>query len=128
MAEKQNKFSFKERLASFKYAFEGLRFLLLFEHNSRIHLIAAIVAITLSFVLKISGIEWLIILIVIGLVFVTELLNSAIEDLAGKVTSEYDEKIKRIKDYGAAAVLISCLVALVAGVLIFIPKILLLLK
>lgn len=125
MSDKQNKISIKKRVASFKYAFAGLKSLLLFEHNSRIHLIAAILAITLSIVLKISMVEWLVIVFVIGLVFVTELINSAIENLADMVSPDYNEKIKRIKDYGAAAVLISSIVSLVVAGLIFIPKILL---
>ncbi len=122
------KFSFKKRLASFKHAFAGLRSLLFFEHNSRIHVIAAILAIALSIVFKISLIEWLIIIIVIGLVFVTELLNSSLENLADELTQDFNKRMKRIKDYGAAAVLISSIVALVVGVLVFGPKILELLK
>ena len=118
------KFSLKERLASFKHAFAGLKSLLFFEHNSRIHIIAAILAISLSIVLKISLIEWLIIVLVIGLVFVTELLNSAIENLADEVCQNFNERIKRVKDHGAAAVLVSSIVALVVGVIVFGPKIL----
>lgn len=124
MSDKQKMFSIKKRLASFKYAFQGLQSLLLFEHNARIHLVAAIIALTLSILFKISTLEWLIIVFVIGLVLVTELLNSAFEKLADMVSPDYDERIRHVKDYGAAAVLISSVVALIAGALIFIPKIL----
>jgi len=118
------RFSIKERLASFKHAFAGLKSLLFLEHNSRVHTILAILAITLGVVLNISLVEWLIIVVVIGLVFVTELLNSAIENLSDVITRDFNERIKRSKDYSAAAVLVSSFVALVAGVLIFGPKIL----
>ena len=62
--------------------------------------------------------------IVIGLVFLVELLNSSIETLADLINPEWNEPIKRAKDYGAAAVLISAIIAMIAGVLIFIPKLL----
>jgi diacylglycerol kinase len=127
MPDNPKNFSIRKRLVSFRAAFAGLKSLLLLEHNSRIHLIAAILAILSGVVFKISVFEWLIVVIVTGLVFVTEILNSAIENLADKVSKVYDVKIKQIKDYSAAAVLISSIIALVAGVLIFGPKVLLLL-
>jgi diacylglycerol kinase len=61
-------------------------------------------------------------IIVIGAVFLTELLNSSIESLADLIDPEWNELIMRTKDYSAAAVLISAIVAIVVGGLIFIPK------
>jgi diacylglycerol kinase len=61
---------------------------------------------------------------VIGMVFITELLNSSLESLADHIDPEWNELIMRAKDYGAAAVLISAIVAILAGGLIFIPKLL----
>jgi diacylglycerol kinase len=119
-----DKFSVKKRLTSFKYAFSGLKSLLLFEHNSRIHLIAAILAAILGIVLKISATEWSLVVLVIGFVFAAELFNSAIEKLADVVSPEHNEMIKRIKDYCAASVLVSSIAALLIGVIIFVPKIL----
>lgn len=118
-----NKFSLKSRLGSFKFAFRGLWSLLKNEHNSRIHLIAAIIAICTGVILKISIIEWSILILVIGIVFLTELLNSSLENLADIIDPEWNEHIKKAKDYAAAAVLISAIIALIAGGLIFIPKI-----
>jgi len=60
---------------------------------------------------------------VIGIVFIIELLNSSLESLADRVDPQLNELIMRAKDYGAAAVLISAIVALIVGGLIFIPKI-----
>jgi len=118
------KFSLKSRLGSFRFAFNGLRSLLIYEHNSRIHLVAAILVTIAAILLKVSLSEWAILAVVTGIVFLTELLNSAIETLSDLIEPRYSEIIRKAKDYSAAAVLISALIALVAGCLIFIPKIL----
>jgi diacylglycerol kinase len=117
------RFSLKSRFRSLGYALNGLRLLLKYEHNSRIHLVAAVTAILLGFLLKITISEWLLLIIVIGLVFITELTNSSLESLADRINPEKNELIKKAKDYSAAAVLISALVAVAAGCLIFIPRI-----
>ena len=117
-----NKFSLKSRIGSFKFAFRGLWSLLKNEHNSRIHFLAAIVAIALGLILKINPYEWSLLIIVIGIVFLTELLNSSLETLADIVDPDWNERIRKAKDYAAAAVLISAIIAVVAGGLIFIPK------
>jgi diacylglycerol kinase (ATP) len=117
-----NKFSLKSRLRSFRFAFNGLLLLLKNEHNSRIHLLAAIIVIVLGVIMKLDHYEWSLLVIVIGAVFLTELLNSSIESLADLIDPKWNELIMRAKDYGAAAVLISAIVAIVVGGLIFIPK------
>jgi diacylglycerol kinase len=118
------KFSFRSRFESFKFAFNGLWLLLINEHNSRIHLLAAVISVALGIVLKINTLEWCLIIVVIGIVFMTELLNSALETLADLVNPEWNEGIRKAKDYSAAAVLISAIISVVVGGLIFIPKIL----
>ena len=117
------KFSIKKRLTSFRYAINGLKILIKNEHNSRIHLVAMIVAIILGIILKISNLEWIAIVMVIGFVFSIEIINSAIENLADFVSPNYNEIIKKVKDLSAASVLISALVSLIVGIIIFIPKI-----
>jgi diacylglycerol kinase len=118
----QKKFSLKSRLESFKFALNGLLLLLKNEHNSRIHILAAIIAIVMGIIMKLDHYEWSLLVIVIGAVFLTELLNSSIESLADLIDPEFNELIMRAKDYSAAAVLISAIVAIVVGGLIFIPK------
>jgi diacylglycerol kinase len=122
-----NKFSVRSRLKSFRFAFNGLASLLKYEHNSRIHLLAAIVVFVAGLILKLNLYEWALITIVTGLVFVTELINSALESLANRVDPEWNQFIMKSKDYAAAAVLISAIIALITGCIIFIPKILALL-
>lgn len=116
------KFSLKSRLESFRFALNGLLLLLKNEHNSRIHILAAIIAIVMGIIMKLDHYEWSLLVIVIGAVFLTELLNSSIESLADLIDPEWNELIMRAKDYSAAAVLISAIVAIVVGGLIFIPK------
>ena len=120
---KEEKFSIAKRLKSFTYAFNGLRILLKEEHNSRIHLFATICVVVAGFVFHISPLEWVAVVFAIGMVFDGEIFNSAIEDLADVVCLERDERIKKVKDLSAAAVLVSAFTALAIGLIIFIPKI-----
>lgn len=123
----QKKFSLLKQLKSFAFAFNGLGILLREEHNARIHLVAAICAILLGFYFDISTLEWVVVCFAIGSVFAAEAFNSALEKMADFVTTEIHPQIKRIKDLAAGAVLITAIAALAVGLLIFIPKILLLL-
>ena len=120
---KHEKFSIKSRLKSFVYAINGLKVLLKEEHNSRIHLIAAIGAIVLSLVLQISTFEWLAVVLAIGFVFAMELMNSAVENMADMITKKQNETISKIKDLAAAGVLVSAVTAFIIGLIIFTPKI-----
>jgi diacylglycerol kinase (ATP) len=118
-----DRFSLRSRIESLRYAFNGLWSLLKNEHNSRIHLLAAIGAISMGFILKIDSLEWCVIILLIGIVFLAELLNSSLETLADIVKPGCDEGVRRVKDYSAAAVLVSAIMSVIAGGLIFIPKI-----
>ena len=120
---KEEKFSIAKRLKSFTYAFNGLRILLREEHNSRIHLFATVCVVVAGVIFRISSLEWVAVVFAIGLVFGGEIFNSAIEDLADVVCPERDERIKKVKDLSAAAVLVSAFTALIIGLIIFIPKV-----
>lgn len=115
----KQKFSIRKRLKSFKYAFNGLWILLRDEHNSRIHLFFAILTIFGGFWFKISSTEWMILLLTIALVFAAEFFNSAIEALADKISPEKDELVKKAKDLAAGGVLITAIISVIVGVLIF---------
>jgi diacylglycerol kinase len=93
--------------------------------NLRIHIIAAIIAIILGFILRISVQEWLIISIVIGSVISAEMFNTSIEAIVDIISPEYSENAKKAKDISAGAVLILAIVAVVVGIIIFVPKIIL---
>ncbi|MBQ3734217.1 MAG: diacylglycerol kinase family protein [Bacteroidales bacterium] len=120
---KQEKFSIRKRLKSFTYAFAGLKVLFREEHNSRIHLFATVCVVVAGVLLKISLLEWVAVAFAVGLVFSGEIFNSAVEDLSDVVCPERDERIKKVKDLAAAAVLVNAITAAVIGLLVFLPKI-----
>ena len=115
----------KGRTKAFKHAFNGINILFTEEPNSKIQAVLAIVALIMGYLLHISSTEWIIICIVIGLVFAMEAINSAIENLADfTCNKKFEESIKKTKDLSAAAVLFSAIAALIAGLIIFLPKLL----
>ncbi len=110
-------------LRSFRHAFAGLRFLME-ENNARFHVFAAVIVLSAGFYFKLSAIEWTIIITQIGLVLAVETLNTAIEKLCDFVSPEYHQLIGKVKDLAAAAVLIMSIVAVIVGIIIFLPKVL----
>ena len=121
MKAKGSKFSFADRLQSFRYAFRGITELLRGEHNFRIHLAVLIVVIAAGIFFSISSSSWLAIIIVSALVLVSESFNTSVEKLADIINPEPDERIRKAKDIGAAAVLISAIASVIAGLVIFVP-------
>ena len=109
---------------SFSYALRGIGTVFKEEFNARVHLLAALVVVVLGFVLKVSSWEWIILILVMGGVFTMELINTSIEKLADLYSSEFNPKIKKIKDLSAGAVLVASITALIMGFIIFLPKIL----
>ena len=118
-----NKFTIRDRLKSFRFAFNGIRILLIHEHNAWVHLFAAICVIMAGLLLGISILEWVAIIIVIGFVIALEAINSSIEKLSDFVSPEKHNQIKTVKDLSAAGVLIGAITAVIVGLLVFIPKI-----
>jgi diacylglycerol kinase (ATP) len=115
-------------IQGFGYAFQGLKHAAVTQLNFRVHLVAALTAVFLGCALHISIHEWLWIALCITLVLLVELLNTAIEILTDLVSPGYHPKAGQVKDVSAAAVLITALFALTTGVIIFLPKLLILLK
>ncbi|MCD7971676.1 MAG: diacylglycerol kinase family protein [Candidatus Azobacteroides sp.] len=108
---------------SFRYAFNGLKILLKNEHNARIHLFIGIAIVLLGIFLKVSSIEWMIFVFLIGIVFMAEIFNTIIEYLIDYISPTYRNQIKKIKDLGAAAVFVIAISAIILGLIIFLPKI-----
>ena len=124
MAKQNQNFSIRKRAKSFRFALEGLKVLVSEEHNSRIHFVVSLLAISAAFYFKISGLEWVALILCIGFVFALEIINSAIENLADFVEPNRHEAIKKIKDLAAASVLVGSITAASVGLIVFIPKIL----
>ncbi len=117
------KFSIRSRIKSFSHAFAGIRQFVGQEHNARIHLIATGGVIIAGFVWHVSYTEAAILTTVTALVWTAEAINTCVERLANLITKEQHPEIKIIKDLAAGAVLITAIAAVIAGLFIFIPKI-----
>lgn len=120
---KQERFSLRKRIGSFRYAFQGMATLVRDEHNSRIHLAAMLAVIIVGFLLRISRVEWCLATICFGTVFMAEAMNSAIEAVADLVMPDKHPLIKKAKDVAAAGVLFTAIAAAAVGLIIFIPYI-----
>lgn len=114
-------------LKSFANAFAGMAYFFTNDRNGKIHLAITVIVIAASVALQVSAIEWMIVLLCIALVISLEMLNSALEKLCDLVEPNYHSTIKVIKDVSAAAVVLSAIISVVIGVIIFLPKIILLL-
>lgn len=117
-------FSAKDRIRSFGHAGNGLRVLISGQHNAWIHATLTGVAIGLGFALRISGLEWCAIVIVIALVWVAEGCNTALELLADAAVPEQNEKIGQAKDTAAGAVLVAAIAAATVAAIVFLPRLL----
>src|ERR1017187_10290892 len=108
----QNKsMSVTSRRNSFSYAISGLRHLLKQEPNARLHAIATIAAITAGVLRHISPMQWVAIIFAIGLVWITEALNTCIEKLCNLwCNDKWHPEVKVIKDIAAGAVLVAAIV------------------
>lgn len=119
--KKSRKFSFRQRMLSFKYAFNGIFLMLKNEHNAWIHAFAAVMAVGAGFYFGITQLEWIAVVLAIALVFAAEAFNSAIEALVDKISPGYNETAGKIKDLAAGAVLITAIAAAITGLIIFVP-------
>ena len=118
-----DKFTLKKRLLSFKYALNGIVYLYKTQPNLWIHTVVMLVAICLNIFLKISGTEWAIILIVMAMVLVSEIFNTAIELIIDFISPEFNKKAGIIKDIAAGAVLLTVFLAVILGFIIYVPYI-----
>ena len=107
----------------FKNAFRGLYVFSKTTRHLPIHVASALTVIFFGFYFNISSLEWILLTFAIGFVFVTEALNTAIEIDIDLTSPEYHPYARDTKDVAAAAVLLSVFVAIIVGLIIFLPKI-----
>jgi diacylglycerol kinase (ATP) len=124
MSNEPRKFSWKARFKSFVYAGNGIIQFFRTEHNAQIHLAVAILVIVFCIFLPVSKNEVFAIIFSIAFVWVTEMINTAIEKAMDFISMEKHPAIKHVKDMAAGAVLIATIAAVIVGCVIFIPKIL----
>ena len=113
---------------SFGYAFEGIFAGIRGERNMKIHCFAAVCVVVAGVLFHISVTEGCICLVLFGLILSLELVNTAIEAVVDLVTEDKKPLAKLAKDTAAGAVLIAAVMAAMAGLLIFVPKLISFLK
>ena len=106
-------------LASFGHAVRGIADSLRHQRNLRIHAVATVAILGLGLAVGLPDWKWVALWLAIGLVWSAELLNTAVESLCDLVQPAHDERVRRIKDAAAGAVLVAALAAAAVGVGVF---------
>lgn len=109
----------KRLMASFKYATEGFLHVIKTERNMRIHITVACIVLFLAYFLSVSKIEWIVLLLCIGVVISLESINTAIERAIDLCTVEIKPLAKQAKDTAAAAVFVFAIISVIIGLIIF---------
>jgi len=112
----------------FIYAISGLKEALKSQKNLRFHFLAALVVIIIGCIFSISLTEWIILMVVTMAVIACELINTSIEYIVDIICPEQNEKAKIVKDISAAAVFVTAFFAAIIGLLIFFPRLLILIS
>jgi diacylglycerol kinase len=107
----------------FLNAFRGMYVVSKTTRHIFIHILATLLVIIFGFYFHISNLEWIVLVFAIGFVFVSEAFNTAIEIDIDLTSPEYHPYARDTKDVAAAAVLLSVFVAIIIGLIIFLPKI-----
>ena len=112
---------FSRLLKSYSYALKGLFKTFREEQNLRIQTVACLIVLILGMYFNIGRLEWALLILVICLVLVAEIINSAIERITDVLKPRINSYVKEIKDIMAAGVLLSSIAAIIVGIFIFLP-------
>ena len=108
---------------SFMHAIDGIIYAIRYEHNMIIIILAALVASISGIFLELNSNEWLFVILIIGLVMASEMINTAIEAVVDLETLKTHPLAKIAKDTASSATLILSLTALIGAINIYVPKI-----
>lgn len=114
-------------LESFVCAFKGIVYVFKNERNFKFHILFSTLVLLCSLFFKLSYIELSVILIMIAIVLTLEIINTIIENIMDFLCKDYNVNIKIIKDMASGAVLVSAFISIIVGLLIFVPKIIIML-
>jgi len=106
-------------IESFNFAVEGIIHVLRTQRNMRIHFLAAVSVLVTGLAIGVSKLELIALLLAIAFVFITEMINSALEQAIDVATTSFDPLAKLAKDIAAGAVLIATVNAIAIGYLVF---------
>jgi diacylglycerol kinase len=109
-------------LLGFRYAGEGISYVLRTQRNARIHLAISIIVVLAGIILRVTNIEWAILALTIGVVFSAEMVNTVAEMAVDMLTQRRHPMAKAAKDVGAGAVLVGAIAGVAVGIAIFGPR------
>ena len=88
-----------------------------------IYVFRSLIEIIAGFAFNVNGLEWILIISMLGIILAIELLNTAIEATCDAITKEFNPYIKVAKDCGSAATFVIFIVTVILNIIIFLPKI-----
>lgn len=109
----------KNLTKSFSYAFKGIAYCVKNERNMRIHICMAVLVSMFSYCYGVNSSQYIFIVICMGLVISGEMINTAIETLTNLEAPSYNRLARIAKDVAAGAVLISAILSMIVGGIIF---------
>ena len=109
-------------LYNFVFSWQGLSYAYAHEKSMWIHAVLSLITIIIGLFLNLRGIEWLIIMIVLGAILSIELLNTGIESVVDMITHDFHELAKVAKDTGSAATFVATMIGVITILSIYIPK------
>ncbi|WP_461177592.1 diacylglycerol kinase family protein [Virgibacillus ainsalahensis] len=112
----------KKKSIGFLFAWNGILEIFREERNFRIHFSAALMVVIAGFIFELTKVEWAVIILVIGMVLIAEITNSVIERMIDYLKPEMHASAKSIKDIAAGAVLTAVIIAMIIGLIIFLPR------
>lgn len=107
----------------FKYSINGIKAYAEDGKSFIVYLFCSFIEILLGFIFNVNGLEWILIIFILGIILAVELLNTGIESACDAITKDYNQFIKIAKDCGSGATFIIFVVAIILNIIIFYPKI-----
>ena len=108
----------------FRFAWEGIVYAFNSQPNLKVHFSLALIAIFFGFIFQISLTEWATLVLVIFLVIVAEMFNTAMEEAVNTASKEWSQEAKHAKDATAGAVFLAAIGSVIIGLVIFLPHLL----
>ncbi len=111
----------QKRIQSFGYAFKGIGTLIRTQPHATVHALATVMVIGTGFLIEVNRMEWVALAFAIGIVWISEAVNTAIEFLTDLVSPGHHPLAGKVKDIAAAAVLLAAVLAVVIAAIVFVP-------
>lgn len=106
-----------------KYSLNGIKAYMEEGKSFILYSFATILEVIFGFIFKVNGLEWILIICMLGVLLSVELLNTGIERACDAITKEYNPLIKKAKDCGSGATFIIFIVMVILNIIIFYPKV-----